>query len=416
MAILLFLVASGCGSDSALTVGANQVTYWNAVLLDIIRVEKTPPPLAARNLAVLHIALFDALNALSPRYRSYAYDFDPDGGTGGAKLETAVAASAARRALAYLYPTHATQLDALYAPLLAALPDGSAKDASVALGEAAAGAIFELRRRDDGTVMEPVPAAGPLVWVPTPPAYLPGLLPGWGKVTPFAMTSGSQFRQAGPPAVGSAAYGQAFSEVRALGAATSVTRSPDQTAIASFWSDGAGTVTPPGHWNQIAATVAISRGLSLLETARLFALVNVALADAGIAAWDMKYTFWAWRPHTAITRADTTGNLAAPADPAWTSLLVTPNFPEYVSGHSTFSAAAARVLANFFGNDAVPFQTVSDGLPGVARSFPSFSAAAAEAGKSRIYGGIHFDYANRDGQAAGTAIGDWVTSHVFVAR
>ena len=192
-----------------------------------------------------------------------------------------------------------------------------------------------------------------------------------------------------------------------LGAATGSPRTADETEMAVFWADGAGTETPPGHWSRIAAEAAEARGLSLCETARLLALVNIASADAGIVAWDAKYAYDLWRPITAIREADTDGNPGTVADPSWTPLLPSPPFPEYVSGHSTFSGAATQVLARFLG-DATSFTTTSDGLPGVTRSFTSFSQAADEGGMSRLCGGIHFTSANVDGLAAGRAVGDYV--------
>jgi membrane-associated phospholipid phosphatase len=192
------------------------------------------------------------------------------------------------------------------------------------------------------------------------------------------------------------------SEVRALGAAVGSTRTPEQSQIALFWADGAGTETPPGHWNRIARDIAAALGNTLEENARLFALLNIAMADAAICAWDAKYTYDFWRPETAI-RA--TGALA------WNSFFVTPPFPDYISGHSTFSAAAATVLGMFYGTDNIAFSTGSDFLPGAIREFSGFSAAAAEAAVSRLYGGVHFRSAMEDGLAAGIAIGEWTFAH-----
>jgi membrane-associated phospholipid phosphatase len=230
------------------------------------------------------------------------------------------------------------------------------------------------------------------------------------------MRSGEQFRPPPPPALSSAGYVTSFQEVKALGAAASTTRTPEQTQIALFWADGDGTVTPPGHWNRIAQAVAVARGNSLAGNARLFALLNIALADAAVVAWDCKYKYDLWRPVTAIRCADLTGNPDTAVDPDWTPLIKTPPFPSYTSGHSTFSSAAAAVLANFFGTDALPFATTSEDLPGVTRSFGRFSAAAEEAGMSRIYGGIHWSFDNSAGLTSGRDLGDYVSRHFLLPR
>jgi membrane-associated phospholipid phosphatase len=214
--------------------------------------------------------------------------------------------------------------------------------------------------------------------------------------------------------------GEDFNQVKTLGAKNSPVRTSDQTEIAQFWSDGAGTYTPPGHWNQIAEEVALQRNTSLMDEARLFALLNIALADAAIAAWDAKYAYEFWRPVTAIQQADfdnnpqtTAGRRHSERNTAWDSLIGTPLLPEYVSGHSTFSGAADAILANFFG-DNVGFTTTSSGLPGASRSYNNFAAAADEAGISRIYGGIHFLAADVDGLATGRALGNYVFDNFLV--
>jgi hypothetical protein len=201
-----------------------------------------------------------------------------------------------------------------------------------------------------------------------------------------------------------------------LGGMVSAARTEDQTQIARFWADGAGTETPPGHWNHIAQDVGAALGNSLEENARLFALLNIAMADAAICAWDAKYHYHNWRPVTAIRNAHLDGNSATEPDGAWTSLIGTPPFPDYVSGHSTFSAAAATVLTLFYGTDGVAFTTGSDFLPGVLRSFGSFSEAAAEAAMSRVYGGIHFRFASDHGLTGGLKIGEWTVNNYLRAK
>jgi membrane-associated phospholipid phosphatase len=234
-------------------------------------------------------------------------------------------------------------------------------------------------------------------------------------VTPFAMTNGQQFRPLPPPALDSLQWISDYIQVKELGSVSSATRTVEQTAIARFWADGAGTVTPPGHWNVIAQDVAAQRGNTLEENARLFALLNIAEADAAIVSWDCKYRFDFWRPVTAIRNGDLDPVVETEKDADWTPLLVTPPFPEYTSGHSTFSAAAAVVLAAFFGGD-IPFVTASEDLPGVVRSFSSFSAAAQEAAMSRLYGGIHFASANEAGLSSGVELGAFVSANFLKDR
>jgi hypothetical protein len=215
------------------------------------------------------------------------------------------------------------------------------------------------------------------------------------------MTSSSQFRGNGPPKCTTGEYQKAYDDVKSLGSKTSTTRTAEQSQIALFWGDGPATCTPPGHWCIIAHGVSLAKGWTLIENARAFALLALALADAAIAAWDMKFTYWSWRPITGIPKGSTDGNPHTTGDPIWQPLLTTPNFPDYVSGHSTFSEASAEVLKHLCGTDQVPFSTTSDALPGATRSFQTFSEAADEAGRSRIYGGIHFNFSNQDGQQAG---------------
>jgi hypothetical protein len=232
----------------------------------------------------------------------------------------------------------------------------------------------------------------------------------------FAMKRGDQFRPHDPPALTSAEYTASFREVRELGGERSAKRTAEQTEIARFWADGEGTVTPPGHWNRIAQTAARSRGASVAENARLFALLNLALADAAVVAWDCKYQFNVWRPIDGIREGDRDSNPDTDADRDWTPLLETPPFPSYTSGHSTFSGAAATVLAEFFGGDAFRFRSTTEGLPDVTRSYDGFWAAAAEAGKSRIYGGIHWEFDNAEGLASGRELGRYVARNFLTPR
>lgn len=386
---------------------ADVIVQWNEVLLDAIRTAKPPPPAGSRAMAIVHTAVFDAVNSICNGYKPYASmaAVHPQ-----ASVEAA-AAAAAERALSRLFPSLAGTFATELANTLAAIPDGIREDQGVAAGQFSADQVLALREFDgaDGTSTYQ-PGNNPGQWRPTPPAFASGLLPWWGSVDPFAMSSGSQFRPAAPPALNSQQYATDYNMVKSLGSATSIFRTGVQTEIAKVWAGGPGTATPPGQWNMIAQELAVSQGNTLYENARMFALLNIALADAAINAWDAKYVYDLWRPITAIQLGDTDGNAATAADAAWTSLLTTPPFPSYTSGHSTFSGAGSTVLASFFGTENLAF-TLESEVPGVpSRNFTSLRAAADEAGFSRIYGGIHYNFDNLPALAAGRLIGALVSS------
>lgn len=384
---------------------ADVITDWNTVALNAIRSAKSSPPVASRALAMTQLAMYDAVNAVYQDHQSYFYNAPATAGTS----PSVAAAQAAYRVLSQLYPTQQSALAAALTASLGASPNGAAKTQGIALGDSVGAGMIALRANDGSVNTQPPFMGGtaPGQWRPTGPAFAPGLLPNWPTVTPFAIDSGSQFRASAPPALDSVEYAAAFNEVKAIGALNSTVRTQDQTAIALFWSDGGGTETPPGHWNSIAQTVALSQNNSLQQNARLFALLNMGLADAAISDWDTKYTYDLWRPVTAIQLADTDGNADTLADPAWQSLITTPNFPSYSSGHSAFSMAGATILSDFYGTDNIAFDLSSDGLSGI-RHYDSFTGAAIEAGMSRIYGGIHFSFDNTASATMGQEIGQYV--------
>src|SRR5216110_1456912 len=396
-----------CSALTAFLIGtvahADVVTEWNNAALDAIRTGHAPPPIASRSLAILHVSIYDAVNGIARPHEPYLVQSEVP----ASASREAAASAAAHDALVSLFPASASSFDALHTTILATILDGPQKVAGIVWGEFVANQILAARANDGSDAIVPPPGGSdPGVWIPTPPAFLPYLLPQWGFVMPFGMSSSSQFRPPGPPSLDSEQYAADYNEVKELGAALGSTRTADQTQIALFWADGAGTETPPGHWNSIAQIIAAGQGNTLEENARLFALLNIAMADAAICAWDAKYTFHFWRPVTAINFAEPLLN--------WASFIVTPPFPDYVSGHSTFSGAAATVLSFFYGTEDLPFTTGSDFLPGVTRSFSTCLDAAAEAALSRIYGGIHFRSANEDGLQAGISIGEWTATHYLL--
>lgn len=399
-----------------LPLSGDAVTDWNAAALNAIRGANTSPPAAARNLAILHAAIYDAVNGIARTHEPYFLT----GHVPADALPEAAAAAAGYTVLLSLYPALQGDWDAMYSRTLASLRDGPEKSQGVAWGIIVAEAILQWRATDgaDKTV-DYVPGGGPGQWRPTVSfggIVRPALLPQWGSVTPFAIRRVSSFRPSPPPELDTLQYAADLQMVKDLGGAFSGERTAEQTQIAQFWSYGPGTTTPAGHLNEIAQAVAASRYNTLEQNARLFALLNIAMADAAIASWDCKYWYNFWRPITAIQLADTDGNPDTLADPSWTPLLATPPFPEYVSGHSTFSGAAAIVLAYFYGTDEMRFTLGSDDLPGVQRHYSRFSEAAQESGMSRIYGGIHFMSANLRGLGLGTAVGDYVYQNLLLPK
>ncbi len=389
------------------------VTIWNTAALDAIRNESTSPPLAARNLAILHAAIFDAVNALDRNYDPCL--FQPNAPTNTSPSATVV--GAAHECLVRLYPSQTALFNQTREQTLADLPPGIARENGLTLGQLVALLTMAWRGSDGSSTTVPyIPSAEPGAWRRTSPFFRPPELPHWPYVVPFVMTNGAQFRTAGPPSLTSTQYAAELNLTKELGALNSPIRTPEQTLIARFWSDFSFTVTPPGHWNQIAQNIVTNTTNTLIQSARLFALLNLALADAGIACWDTKYAYNFWRPITAIQEAALDDNPDTEPDPSWTPLLNTPPFPEYVSGHSTFSGAAAKVLGTFFGTDHVKFTVGSDAVPDVFRTYESLEAAAEEIGMSRIYGGIHFLSADLDGLHLGHQVADLVCATTLLPK
>lgn len=403
-----FVFLLSCGSSAH----ADVVTDWNTAALNAIRAGRTAPPAAARALAILHAAIYDAVNGISRTHTSYRVE---SAVPASASVEAA-ASAAAHSVLVALFPASTQAFNTLHAATLAALPDRPQTRSGLAWGSTVAAEILRWRSTDNSqTPMAAPVGAGPDAWQPTPPTAGAFLLPQWAYVQPFTMPTSDHFRPLGPPALDSTTYAEDYNEVRMLGAAVGSSRTAEQEQMALFWADGGGTETPPGHWNTIAQAASRQAANTVEQNARLFALLNLAMGDAAIYAWDAKYFFNNWRPQTAIRNGDDDGNAATVGDPTWTSLVVNPPFPDYVSGHSAFSGAASTVLAMFYGTDTIALDTGSDFLPGVRRQFPSFSAAAAEAAASRLYGGIHFRFAIQDGLTGGTEIGRWTSENFLTA-
>jgi hypothetical protein len=407
LALVLLLGALGrayCG---------NAVLDWNHQALDATRLARNPPPHSALYLATFHIAIFDAVNGITRTHQGWLVN---DPAPSGADMDAAIA-SASITVLNSLWTwTNPRTLQIAYDKALAAIPDGQSKTDGIAWGKKVAEAV--LAKRADSGYNKPIPgkysSTEPGKWRETPSAFRPATLPFWGKVTPFVLTTQSQFRAPPPYAITSKEYADEVAYVNKVGARDGADRTEYQTFTTPFWSDDLGTATPPGHWNIIAEGIAQKRNLSVPETARLFALLNIAEADTAITIWETKFFYSMWRPETAIREMDKTLNPNAAPNPDFIPNLASPSFPAYTSGHSGFSAAAARTMALFFGTDDIPFSVGSDGLPGVVHSFEKLSDAQREAGMSRVWGGIHTMSDNLEGQKQGTEVADWVYTHALL--
>jgi len=442
------------------------VLYWNHVAIDASGLDHTPvapgenrvfgeqrgPGRASRAMAIVHIAMFDAINAIEGGYRGYSR-IPP--GPPTASVEAAIAV-AARDTLAALFESQAPTFDALLAQDLASIGNGRSKTAGIIVGRRAAAAILALRANDGSaqaelemdTQFHPSDLAGK--WRMDPISQIPVALGAhWGEVSMFTpLKVASRFRVPPPPAMESAEYAAAYDEVKSVGGdgeGTPTARTPEQTEIGLYWAyDGTPSLcAPPRLYNQIATTIAAQMGSSAIETARLLALLNVAMADAGTAIWESKYYYQVWRPIVGIREADEgtgptgagDGNPATEGDPTWSPLGApasnlegpnfTPPFPAYPSGHAGFGGAVFQILRRFYGTDQIAFSFVSDELNGVTkdnhgavrplveRSFRTLSQAEDENGQSRIYLGIHWRFDKDEGIAQGERIADHVFRTLF---
>jgi PAP2 superfamily len=436
---------------------------WNEIALDTTAIDHTPdaanpgcfgeqlgPPRTARALAIVHIAMFDAENAITKKYVSYS---GIPSVSGNVSLDRAIA-QAAHDTLVALYPGQKARLDAIFdADISSIHGTDDSIDAGRKLGKRAAAAILELRENDGSALPEPrwfvdyfpigYPKVQPGIWQIDPISNLQIALGGnWGEVTPFVMTSADQFRAPEPPSVTSDAYTQAFKEVKPLGGDPAhdpnltTSRTPQQTYIAKFWAyDGTPKLcAPPRMYNQITRTIALQQKmLGVPDIVRLFALVNVALADAGIASWETKFFYQYWRPITGIRNAvqplvaDPTYYPLGAQDTNTAGPDFTPPFPSYTSGHATFGGALFQILRQFW-PDATPFTFVSDewngknedddppimDRPYAPQTFTSFSEAEFQNGESRIYMGIHWGFDRDQGIIQGNRVADYVFAHAFL--
>ena len=396
----------------ALPSAADTVSDWNKIMNDTVLAGGTNPLLTSRIVAIVQASVFDSVNGIERRYTPI--HVTPAAPRGASRRAAAI--QAAYATLAALYPAQASTLAAHRAASLAAIVDDPAdvQDSmsianGIEWGQTVAEEILAWRAADGITPPPPPFLGGNAIgeWRPTPPGFASGAGPQFATMTTWVIDSPSQFRPAGPPALSSAAYATALNEVKSMGIATGSLRTTDQTNLSIFWNGNTAL-----YWNRVARAIAAQRNYTLSQESLLFGVLNVSMADAAIACWDAKYHFVSWRPVTAIRLADQDGNPATDVDLTWTPLLITPAHPEYPSGHSTVSGAAARVLAVVFG-DKTPFTLDSELQPGVLRSYSGFSAALAEVHNARVFGGIHFRPACIDGSVIGRQVADQVMQRAF---
>ncbi|HEX2535153.1 MAG TPA: vanadium-dependent haloperoxidase [Chitinophagaceae bacterium] len=383
------------------------VLYWNEVAYEAFGGTQYQHSLMASRInALVHLAMHDAVNGVEERYERYAFT-----GKDAEAHPVAAVASAAHAILLKETPGRKGYLDSALAQSLATVPAGEARDRGIVLGSAAAEAVLA-KRAGDGSAGDPVnpvpPSNVPGVYQPVPPFDFAFAL-NWENVQPFALERKDQFRVAPHPALNSAAYAEAFREVKENGKRNSSTRTPDQLAYARYWYEFS-----EAGWNRVARVASEKEGLSLPEAARLFALVDMAMADAYIAGWDSKIHYNFWRPFTAIRQAGTDGNEATAADAAWESEMPTPPIHDYPSTHSALGNAAATVLSRLLGSNTGFTMSSPTAVPeGAVRSFPSFRQAADENADSRVQAGLHFRFSCVAGQSLGDKIGNWVVDHAL---
>jgi len=413
---LLGLLLFAAAGKTVAAPGDNAVLQWNTEALNATRIARYPVQIAAFHLATFHAAVHDAIVGIT----GTSAPWQPAPPAPAGALPEAAAAGAAHTVLRALWgpSTDLRSVDLALERALGALPAGEGRDRGLADGRAAAERVLAVRAKTGWSE----PARGsfsskePGKWREAPPDFRPAAFPQFVEVTPFVLQSASQFRSPPPTAVDSRQHAEELAEVARVGAREGADRTDDQTLTSIFWSGGPGTVSPAGQWNLIAQTLTRQAALSLSESARLFALLNFATADAAIACWDTKYHYRTWRPETAIRELTAAVNPPHRPKPDFLPAMITPPHPDYVAGHSSYAGAAARLLARVLGTDAVPFDATAKGVPGVIRHFTKLSDASREVSMSRVFGGIHTRSASIGGEELGRNVADWVFEHALAVR
>ena len=402
----------------AAPVWANAVVDWNEITLQAVTAGR-PGPVGAVDIALVQVAVHDAVQAIERRYEPYHVEIEGRPGEKAKGRLSGAVAAAAHDVLIGMYPAQAASLDATYFNYLA--DKGLSGDPGILVGQQVAARILPLRRSNPNPLPEPfVGASGAGVWRPTPsfignppmPAPFSPMAASWmAEFDPFTLTSPTRFRAAPPPVLTSERYTRDYNEVRELGSLDSAKRTAEQTDLAYFYSDNI-----PAQWNRALRDVAKRHLRRSGDTARLFALANLATADALISSWDSKKFYSVWRPITAIREGDADGNPATTGDPAWQSLINNPNYPDYTSGANNVTAAMTRTLELFFGTDKAAFEVTSLAPLAVrkVRRYYRFSDAAEDVVDARVYLGIHFRFADVAARNQGRRVADWTFNHFLL--
>jgi hypothetical protein len=388
---------------------ADEVTDWHEHTLTALGNAGTNPLVSTREMALVSSAVFDAVNGIERRYEPIHVAADAPRGAS----KRAAAVEAAYTVLVARFPSQSADLGAKRTASLDAISNGSngnSVERGLAWGQDVAEAILAWRSTDGFTPAPPAFNGGTDVgeWRPTPPTFTSGAGPQFATMTPWGIEAPDQFRPSGPPALDSEQYAEDFNEVKEMGSAGSTLRSEDQTDAANFWNASSATYL----WNRAALDLLEDADTDPSENAHLLATMNLATADALICCWDAKYHYVFWRPITAIYEAATDGNDDTTADTSWTPLVTTPAHPEYTSGHSSASSAAATVLADYFGEDT-SFTMTSSTNSAWTRSFSSFGEALDEVADARVFAGIHFRSACNDGVEIGTSVAEYVLENLM---
>jgi hypothetical protein len=382
---------------------ADRVTDWNVTAFDTLKAASIGGNPQARALAIMHVAMSDAINTVQNRYTRYALSMALD----PAASAEAAAAAAARGVLVALAPAQRAKADAAYAAALAALPEGPAKSAGLAIGEQAAAAVLAERAGDaTGQPDTYRPATTPGTWIPTAPP----LFAEYARAKPWVFARADQFRPGPPPALTSALYARDYNETKELGAARSAKRTAQQTEAVKFWSQP----NLGSAWFEAARQLGAAKGLDLADSARLFALLSMVAANSFIVDWDAKFHYQFWRPVTAIRNGDQDGNDATERDPGWTPLNATPMHPEYPSQAAIFGSVSAGVLEAVLGPGPGPRLVVTDNAdPKLTRPFDNFAAIVAETRVVRIWGGIHFRNSLDVSETMGRQVASFVVANAI---